>query len=78
MRALVGKQRATRLHVVAKVASSNTRHVVDRFVASLPLGQRPFTYELLITEELTSAILTQVAQDHDFAQVGQAVYCVVY
>jgi hypothetical protein len=72
MRALPPGARSTKLHVVAKVASSNTRLLVERFVDSLPPGQAPFSYELLIAEELTSAVLTQVAQEHDFAQVGWA------
>jgi hypothetical protein len=58
------------VHVVAKVSSANTKKVATRFFEQL--ANRCVTFELLLPEQVTSAVLTQVsAHSHVLMRVGE-------
>ncbi|KAG1676952.1 hypothetical protein FOA52_014828 [Chlamydomonas sp. UWO 241] len=58
-----------KVHVVAKVESTNMRKIARKFFDQLP--NRRVTFELLLPEEISSAVLTQTAWKPNYIQLVQ-------
>ncbi len=52
-----------RVHVVAKVTHANSKTIAQKFIKQLS-NLTHITYELLLPEQITSAVLTQVGKRH--------------